>query len=224
MAGRTSHLCDIFRDVFAGQEQRLRCLISPQTGWRDLAETVLDCPAWVEATPGARPCHESVDAVNVTGYFAGCLADYPEVVSDWLEQGSEAALDLAFEQLEHGGLIEECSGEQEDSLDFTIEGYDYFMSAANARNLDLYVYESGTHFEYSEDDEIYSLLSEMTRDERMYDLYRKNFRGFRQAGGDILNVWGWIAPDDLWANAEFAGDRSHPKYRAILDFVADGHQ
>src|SRR4029079_4750696 len=43
MALRTHNLCRIFHQVFAGQEQRLRCLISPQTGWRGLAEDVLDC-------------------------------------------------------------------------------------------------------------------------------------------------------------------------------------
>jgi hypothetical protein len=195
----------------------VRCLISPQTGWRDLAETVLECPAW-QADHDGGPCHADADAINVTGYFAGCLADQRDVVLDWLEEGTDAALELAFEQLEQGGLIDECSGEEEDNLDFTIEGYRFFRDLAEARGLGLYVYESGTHFEYGEDDAVYDFLVEMTRDERMYDLYTKNFEGFVDVGGDVMNVWGWIAPDDTWANAESVLDRDHPKYRAIVDF------
>ena len=36
-AGRTHTACRIIKEVFAGQEERVRCLISPQTGYRSLA-------------------------------------------------------------------------------------------------------------------------------------------------------------------------------------------
>ena len=67
---------------------------------------------------------------------------------------------------------------------------------------------------------MHDFLVEMTRDERMYDLYTKNFEGFKAAGGSLMNVWGWVAPDDMWANADSVLDRDHPKYRAIRDFAA----
>ena len=63
----------------------------------------------------------------------------------------------------------------------------------------------------------------MTRDERMHDLYPRNFEAFAAAGGEIMNVWGWVGPDDMWANADSALDRSHPKYRAIMDFANREH-
>jgi hypothetical protein len=53
----------------------------------------------------------------------------------------------------------------------------------------------------------------------MYEAYLRNFEGFMAAGGNTMNVWGWLAPNDMWANADSVSDRSHPKYRAILDFV-----
>lgn len=74
-AGRTSNMCGIWKEVFASEEERVRCLISPQTGWRGLATTVLECPAWVASHPGSGPCYEHVDAINITGYFSGCLHD-----------------------------------------------------------------------------------------------------------------------------------------------------
>jgi hypothetical protein len=220
LAGRTQQVCGIVKRVFQGQEARIRCLISPQTGWRELAETVLDCPDWAADHPESGACSTGIDAVNITGYFAGCLPNNETVIQGWLAGGQAKALDLGFQQLEHGGLIEDCSGEDEDNLDYTIEGYRYFGELAAQRGLGLYVYESGTHFSYEgEDEDVRDFFVAMTRDERMYNDYLRNFHGFASAGGEVLNVWGWIGPDDMWANADSVRDRKHPKYRAITDFV-----
>jgi hypothetical protein len=214
-AGRTHEMCGIWKDVFAGEEARVRCLISPQTGWPELAETVLECPAWVATHPGSGPCYENVDAINITGYFSGCLHDNAATLKSWLAEGRSVAMSRAFDQLEHGGQLAGC----EDSLDATIDAYAYFESLAEPRGLDLYVYESGTHFEYGGDEAVRQFLVDLTQDERMYAAYQRNFSAFRAAGGSILNVWGWVAPNDTWANADSLGDRAHPKYRAISDFA-----
>jgi hypothetical protein len=185
---------------------------------------VLDCPDWAADHPGDGPCYQAMDAVNITGYFSGCLPRNPDVIVDWLKSGQSRALDRAFQQLEHGGLIDSCSGEDEDNLDHTIDSYRYFEKLAEQRGLGLYVYESGTHFNYEADDQSVSdLLLAMTRDERMHDLYLRNFEAFASAGGEIMNVWGWVGPDDMWANADSALDRQHPKYRAIVDFASKQH-
>jgi hypothetical protein len=220
MAGRTHTLCGIMKEVFAGQEERLRCAISPQTGWRDMAQTVLDCPLWAADHPGEGACSEHLDAINITGYFNGCLVDHEDTILDWLQDGEQSALDKAFEQLEHGGSLDGCSGDDEDNLDRTVDGFRYFGQLAASHDLELYVYESGTHFNFEGGDRVREFLVEMTHDPRMYDLYTKNFEGFKAAGGGIMNVWGWIAPDDMWANADSLLDRNHPKYRAIRDFAA----
>jgi hypothetical protein len=220
MAGRTDRMCGVWKDAFAGDEQRMRCLISPQTGWRDLAETVLECPAWRAKYPREGRCYDNVDAISISGYFSGCLPSNPEMIRSWLEQGQAAALDLGFEQLTKGGLMgEDCK----DNLENTLAGYRYFETLAAARHLGLEIYESGTHFDYDGDeaDDVSSFLIAMTRDERMYQAYMRNFEGFMHAGGGLMNVWGWLAPDDMWANADSVSDRSHPKYRAIMDFVRE---
>jgi hypothetical protein len=217
-AGRTSNMCRIWKEVFSGQERRLRCLISPQTGWRELAETALECPAWVASHPGAVPCYAHVDAINITGYFSGCLQDNAATIRGWLAEGEAVAMDRAFEQLEHGSLIEGC----EDSLDGAILGYGYFKQLADARGLGLYVSESGTHFSYYDDEQVRQFLVDMTQDERMYAAYQRNFAGFRAAGGSIFNVWGWLAPNDAWSNANSLVALDHPKYRAIVDFADPG--
>lgn len=216
-AGRTSNMCRIWKEVFAGAGHRVRCLISPQTTWPEMAETVLECPAWVASQPGSGPCYEHVDAINITGYFSGCLHENADTLQSWMAEGYDAALERAFSQLEHGGSIDGC----DDSLDGTIAAYSYFQELAAARGLDLYVYESGTHFAYYDDEAVRQFLVEITRDERMYDAYQRNFAGFRAAGGSMFNVWGWVAPNDAWANSETLFDREHPKYRAIADFAVN---
>jgi hypothetical protein len=214
-AGRTSHMCRIWKEVFEGQAERVRCLISPQTDWRELAETALDCPAWLASHPGETSCHEHVDAINITGYFSGCLQEHPEAIQSWLSEGRAVAMERAFEQLEHGGLIAGCEG----SLDDTIAAYEHFKRLADARGLDLYVYESGTHFAYYEDETVRQFLVDMTAEPRMYAAYQRNFSSFRDTGGSVFNVWGWVAPNDAWSNASSLVDLDHPKYRAIADFA-----
>lgn len=219
MAGQTRRMCRLWREVFAGQPGRLQCLISPQTGWRELAETVLDCPAWRQSAAGGGPCHEPADAIALSGYFSGCLHENPQVLRRWLQRGQAAALDYAFDQLNHGGRIEEC----EDSLDRTIDNYRFFAPLARERGLGLVVYEGGTHFEYTsqaEVDPVHELLVAITRDPRMAAAYQRNWAGFERAGGQAFNVWGWIAKDDTWANAETLADRKHTKYRAAVEFLA----
>jgi hypothetical protein len=225
MAARTSNMCKLFHQVFADDQQRLRCLISPQTGWREITRLVLDCPAWVAQHPEDESCTKYVDAINITGYFSGCLHQHPEVIRAWLaELGREGALNRAFQQLEHGGLIDACGDAALDTLDHTVDNYDYFMQLAAHRGLGLEVYEGGTHFEYSGErngkpDEVKELLVALTRDPRMYGLYTRNYAAFRAAGGSTFNVWGWIARRDAWANADSPVELDHPKYRAISDFA-----
>jgi hypothetical protein len=217
-ADRTDNLCRIWKEVFAGQEQRLRCLISPQTGWRDLATTVLECPARQASDPELGPCYQHADAVNITGYFSGCLPEHEATIQSWIAEGEAEALTRAFEQIEHGGRIDGCT----DSLDNTIASYAFFQRLAARRKLELYVYESGTHFEYSGAPEVRQFFVALSRDERMHDLYLRNFQAFRIAGGRTFNVWGWVAPNDAWSNSDSLLDLAHPKYRAILDYCASG--
>jgi hypothetical protein len=217
-AGRTSNMCRIWKEVFEGQSERVRCLISPQTGWRELAETVLDCPAWLASHPGETSCHEYVDAINITGHFSGCLHEHSEVIQSWLAEGRSVAMDRAFEQLEHGGWIEGC----EESLDDAIATYEDFKRLADSRGLDLYVYESGTHFPYYEDESVRRFLVDVTADERMYSLYQRNFWSFEAAGGSVFNVGGGVAPNETWSNASSLVSLGHPKYRAIAEFAGGG--
>jgi len=221
---RMQHQCRIWKQVFEGQTDRVRCLVSPQTGWLEMARAMLDCPAWAADHPDLGRCFTGTDAVAITGYFSGCLQEPQNEAKlrAWLAEGKERALDHFFEQLERGGKLSCAEEGQRNSLVNTIDLYKTYMGMADARGLDLYVYESGTHFNYAgKDPDVARLFVDATRDPRMGKLYRQNLEGFKQAGGTIINAWGWIGPHDMWANAENVNDRLHPKYKALCDFVRD---
>lgn len=225
MGVRASQMCKIWKDVFAGELSRLRCVIAPQTGWPGIANASLDCPKWVEA--GHEPCHKAADAIAITGYFSGRLQteENTKVIHSWLAKGKDYALDRAFRQLMNADVAElteqgePAVGERAESLPQTLEYFRVFKQLADERDLELYVYEGGTHFNHGEDEKQKAFLLDVVRDDRMALLYKQLFQGFREAGGTIFNVWGGIGEGSCWANARDLHDRSHPKYRAIIDFV-----
>jgi hypothetical protein len=230
-AMRTNTLCRLLKDVFQGQTDRLNCLISPQTGWRELARTVLDCPNVRTADPTVRNCTSYVDAINISGYFSGCLYDDASKLAEttilsWLPPGTPGtaaynalyavALNTGYQQLLHGGLIPGCK----EHLDEAMSRYKFFGDLAKERGLELQVYEGGTHFSYSgQNQRVRQFLVDLARDPRIYNAYRQNFQSFANAGGQRFNLWGWIAPNDAWANADQLTDVNHPKYRAASDFA-----
>jgi hypothetical protein len=219
---RMQHECRLWKDVFGDEKQRVRCLISPQTGWPDMARNMLDCPAWARLHPDLGACHEGADALAITGYFAGCLQEpqNEKHLRAWLGRGKAFALDRFFEQLENGNQLECSEKGARNSLVDTIELYTVFGRMADSRGLELYVYESGTHFNYDgKDPAVEQLFVAATRDPRIGELYTRNLLAFKQAGGTIINAWGWVDPNDMWANSDSVIDRSHPKYRALSDFA-----
>src|SRR5690606_26533738 len=138
----------------------------------------------------------------------------------WLARGKEYALDRFFAQLEPGGELKCAEEGLKTSLDDAIALYALFGRMASARALERYAYESGTHFNYDVNDSaVEQLFVAATKDPRMTELYLKTLRAFKQAGGTIINAWGWVDANDMWANSDSVVDRSHPKYRALTEFA-----
>ncbi len=228
MGMRAARMCTLWREVFAGQEDRLRCVIAPQTTWVDVAAASLDCPRWVAQNPARnKPCHKYADAVAVTGYFSGGLELEANraTIRAWLAKGEDFAIGQALRQLEHGdvpglkdGEGKPLAGEASGSLDAAIGYLEKHKRVAQRRGLELYVYEGGTHLG-SPDPQIQDFLFRVTAHERVHAMYLRLFSAYKALGGTIFNCWGWIAPRDPWANAQSLVDRARTKYRAIMDFV-----
>jgi hypothetical protein len=226
MGSRAARSCRVWKAVFQGQEKRVRCVLAPQTGWMDVAWASLDCPAWVARDPGRRqPCHEGMDALAITGYFGNELMDPQNaaVLRSWLAKGQDFARAQVFRYLEQGegGGLRDDEGKplgKQAGANGTVASFARWQALAAERHLALYVYEGGTHFGSGESD-LRPFLASVASDPRMYRLYRRVLEGYRQAGGTVWNAWGALGPGDAWSNGESLDDRTHAKYRALVDFA-----
>ena len=227
MGMRAANMCRIWKQVFAAEPRRMRCVIAPQTGWPEIAPASLDCPRWVAM--GHEPCYKSADAIAITGYFNGLLPRDENVplIVDWLKRGESYAMSQAFQQLEHGGVPGIRAGDHAatvddaGSLDNAIELFQLFREMADQRGLGLYAYEGGTHFDAGPDKTLHRFLVDLTRDPRMTAAYVRLFEAFARVGGSVFNVWGGVGRDSAWANASGLSDLDHPKYRGVLGFESN---
>ncbi|MFP4006593.1 MAG: cellulose-binding protein [Spirulinaceae cyanobacterium] len=218
---RTAQICDTWKQELGSD--RVVCVLGVQTGWQGLESSALDCPLYV--AEGNNPCWQSgIDALGVTGYFSGYLQkdDNIELIQTWLDNGDrDYAFDQAFQQLEFGNVegVEGGSREFQHSLATAKESFKYFQDVAKAKNLDVVWYEGGTHFDSSGNDRIDRFLKDIAQHEKMYDLYMKLFDSWKQAGGQLIVMWGGIAADSAWSFKHSLDDTDHPKWRAMMDFI-----
>lgn len=145
---RAAEVADIWTSVFGDAAAgRLVRVITTQTGWKGLEESILTAPLSV-AEGGPMPASR-FDAYAVTGYFGGNLGSETGLVlvRDWLAQTGarpgryEPAIALAATELRDGAL----SGSDEGSLKGIRELLAYHAKVAAAYGLDLVMYEGGPH-------------------------------------------------------------------------------
>ena len=138
---RAAEVADIWADVFADPDRLVR-VIATQTGWLGLEEQILEAP--LVLAEGRPAPVASFDAYAVTGYFSAALGsdEKAAMVRSWLDQGEEAALDLAARELRDGSV----SGDAEGTLDhLTGTLWPYHAEVARRHGLRLVMYEGGTH-------------------------------------------------------------------------------
>jgi hypothetical protein len=229
MGSRASRMCQIWKEVYSDHPERLRCLFGVQTGWAEMGAPALDCPLWVARDPTKnKPCSSYSDAIAITGYFSGNLAESQNatVIKGWLAQGRDFAFTQALRQLEFGDVAGLTSGGKAitnggDSLTHTLAEWDAFVKLAKDRSLDLYVYEGGTSMGYNgSDTDVRQFLIDLAHQPKIKDMYTTLFNTWKAKGGTVFNVWGWIDSKSSWANVDMLGKFDHPKYQAIVDFVS----
>ncbi|MBL4916993.1 hypothetical protein [Szabonella alba] len=166
---RAAEMADLWTAVFGDQaNSRLNRVISTQTGWLGLEAAILDAPL-VRAEGRPAPV-DSFDSYAVTGYFAASLGvdDKAPTLRGWLGESLRSAeaqadqqaltgraredflathrFDLALEraadELQDGSV----TGDAQDTLDHLLTmTLRYHAGVAQARGLDLVMYEGGTH-------------------------------------------------------------------------------
>lgn len=218
---RTAQMCDIWKGVFADQQQRVVCVMGTQTAWRGLEEAALECPYWV--AEGNKPCYQhGIDDYAITGYFSGELGT-PEnapKVEAWLND-PDGGFAKAVQHLKAGSSLGKTS-----TLPEVYDTFKYHANVAQKRGLQLVAYEGGQHIVgvqgVENNEKLTNFFMELNRRPEMQDLYIQLLNDWKQAGGNVFvnfidigvpSKWG------SWGSLEYRGQKGSPKYNALMDFI-----
>ncbi|MCU0524257.1 MAG: hypothetical protein MUF72_05480 [Elainella sp. Prado103] len=217
---RTAQMSDIWKNVFGNQRDRVISIISTQTSWLGLENSALDCPLWV--AEGNKPCYQhQIDAYAITGYFSGelSLPQNQDEVESWLSNPSQAR-NQAWQQLADGSVLNRPG--EGDSIAAAATSFAYHQKVAQAKGLQLLVYEGGQHLVNPESDRLTTFFGQLNRDPQMYELYTQLLTNWQAAGGTLFMNFSDITPFGKWGNwglLEHVNQDRSSKYDAMMDFI-----
>ena len=243
---KAAGMASIWREVYGDQAaDRLNLVISVQTGWLGLEASVLDAANWV--AEGNDAPYRSFDSYAVTGYFDGGLGrDKAPVVKQWIaesltraEQAADAlgltgaartahiaehrydyADTLAIAELRDGSV----TGNADGSLVALSGLFAYHKAQADARGLDLIMYEGGTHVvgigEWTNDEDLTEYFIHLNYTDGMAALYGELMQSWKDAGGTLFNAFVDVGAPSKWGS--WGGlrhlDDANPRWDALLAF------
>jgi hypothetical protein len=221
---RTAQMCDIWKDVFADQKDRVTCVIATQVGWKGSEKGILECPYWV--AEGNKACYQhGIGAYAIAGYFGASLG-HPDNVNkfeSWLKD-NDGGFQKAIQQLKTGNLLE---AGREDSLPQVKELFSYHAQVAQEKGLKLMAYEGGQHIVGRKDavnnEQLTNFFIELNRHPQMYELYTQLFKDWKEVGGTMFMHFVDVAKPTKWGSwgaLEYVDQSESPKYNALMDFMA----
>jgi hypothetical protein len=225
---RAAEVAAIWSEVFGTEaEARLVNVISTQTGWLGLETEALDAPL-ARAEGRASPA-TAFDAYAISGYFGGILGTEArnDMVHGWLTKSleeAEARADaqglageereafllahrydhatrLAAQELRDGAI----SGDPTDTvLDLQARVWPYHAAVARAHELDLIMYEGGTHLvgigPQVDDAALTSFFQHFNYTDEMGALYKALLAGWKAAGGQLFNAYADVYAPTKWGS------------------------
>lgn len=244
---RAAEVARIWTDVFGGEaEARLRNVIASQTGWLGLEREALEAPLYVAEKAGNSAPATAFDAYAITGYFGGVLglADNAERVYGWLSdslakaraegeaQGLngadladyiaahryDVASTLAAQDLRNGGT----SGLENDTLaDLMDRVWPYHAAVARAHDLDLVMYEGGSHVvglgAQVDDEALTEFFHHFNYTPEMGALYADLMAGWEAVGGQLFTHYSDVYTPTKWGSwgaLRFLAD-DNPRWEAL---------
>ncbi len=218
---RTAQMCEIWKGVFANQKQRVKCVISTQTGNRWVAEQVLECDRWSQA-----PCSQyGIDVFAISSYFGGKLGqpEFENVVESWIDDPNLDEFERGLTQLKDGSLLN-----TNDSIKDVVDDFQYYSELAKSYNLKLVVYEGGNHVVgikgVENNNKLTQYFIELNRQPGFYDRYQEMLKAWYDPEGvrtvfmhfsDIGRPSKWGS----WGALEHVTQDHSPKYDALMDFI-----
>lgn len=244
-AMRAAEVARIWSAAFADTKGRLVNVISSQTGWLGLEDSILNAPLVVEE--GKPKPSEAFDAYAVTGYFGGILGleDRSDQVNGWLDEslaranetitaqgltgaarqeGIEAlqykyATTLAAQELMDGSV----SGKNVDTVsDLRDRVWPYHAKVAQDAGLELIMYEGGSHIvgigAQVDDARLTAFFQHLNYTPQMGTLYTALLEGWAQAGGTLFNAYADVYVPTKWGSwgALRHLDDRNPRWDALV--------
>ena len=212
---RTAQMCDIWKDVFGEQNDRVICVLGSQAANSWTATEALDCPLWEE-----NPCiNHGIDALAIAPYFGSYLGSQKNKhqVQNW-------TVERLFQEIQQGGEL--TDGPPGGAIQQAVEWIKENFHIASERNLPLIAYEGGQHLVGNGGEENNQALTNLfiaaNRDRRMYDAYLNYLNQWKTAGGTLFMHWldiGMYSKWGSWGTLEHVEQDSSPKYNALIDFL-----
>jgi len=248
---RAAEVAALWSEVFADEaDARLSNVISSQTGWMGLETEALEAPLFVAEQDGNRPPVKAFDAYAITGYFGGVLGleDRAEMVDGWLAASAadaraageaeglsgealaayvlahrfDGAAALAGRELKDGAV----SGRTEDTLsDLIGRVWPYHAAVARAHDLDLVMYEGGSHVvglgARVNDEALTAFFHHLNYAPEMGALYADLLAGWKAVGGQLFTHYADVyAPTKwgAWGALRHLDDDNNPRWQALVSW------
>ncbi|MGJ8616305.1 MAG: hypothetical protein ACSHWS_05655 [Sulfitobacter sp.] len=243
---RAAEVAGIWSDVFGDQaEARLVNVISSQTGWLGLEGDVMDAPL-AQAEGRAAPA-DAFDAYAITGYFGGILGadDRKAQVKGWLDEsltraqaaakaeglsGEAAQTYVAEHRFDHATTLagrDLYDGAVSDDVNDTLTDligrvWPYHVAVAEARGLDLIMYEGGSHIvglgAQIDDPELTAFFQHLNYAPEMGSLYTTLLAGWQAVGGQLFMAYSDVYAPTKWGS--WGGlrhlDDHNPRWDALV--------
>jgi hypothetical protein len=228
--GRATEIALILSEIFSDEaEARLVNVISSQTGWLGLEDSALEAPPWRAEVEGRPAPGDFFDAYAVTGYFGGMLGTDQRVdlIRSWISEsraqtiadadaegltGAERKDYITRHQFDMAAALAGAelrsgfaSGEANDTLKDLLERIlPYHKNVADAYDLDLIMYEGGTHIvghgPIVDDPDLTAFFTHLNYAPEMGALYDELIAGWYNLGGTLFNAYADIYPPNKWGS------------------------
>ena len=234
---RTVEMCRIFKQVFADQAHRIRCVMGGFAANSWVSDLVLSCPLYAARQSIAR-CSDEVDALAIGPYFGAYMEHelLQRPILAWM-QDADGGLDKMFRELQFGGLgkLTHASNKpdwaQAAPRKSALQQVRKFMAAnkqvANQHSVSLVAYEGGQHLTMYGNltrprDQINELFIAANRDPRMGQMMVKHLTQWEDVGAELYMLFESTTKYGRWGSfglKEYTGQQNAPKYEAIKQFI-----
>ena len=223
-AKRTVEMCNIWKQEFGNQRNRVKCVLSAQSAVTWVGKETLDCPLWKEAGG----CGKYVDAFAIGPYFGDYIArlEHRPEVKQWTHD-RDGGMQRLFQEIEQGGVLKK--GHPGGAIALTLGQYvDQNKKLADKYGLELLAYEAGQHLiRYDpphtvKDPAVLNMFMRAQKDPRMQSAYQRYLSGWAQHGGGLLMHFygiGELSKQNFFSMLDHTGEPSTPKYAALMQYL-----